>query len=64
MARETFAVGEKLKGYIEEIYETCSNPNKDEKCKMYDTPADIPCQCPHLTDVRKQLKLIIDNEKY
>jgi len=58
MRDNNFAIGEKLRSFIHEIYESCENPLKSEKCICYGDPGDIPCHCRHMLSIREHLRYI------
>lgn len=58
MRENDFAIGEKLRSFIQDIYESCENPLKNEKCICYGDPGDIPCHCRHMLSIREHLRYI------
>ncbi|SCA57561.1 hypothetical protein MTBPR1_60074 [Candidatus Terasakiella magnetica] len=55
-------LADKLKSFIQDIYNSCPNPHKSQKCIEYDDPNDIPCDCKRMRAARQHIQFI-ENEK-
>ncbi|WP_135079127.1 hypothetical protein [Terasakiella sp. SH-1] len=51
-------IGQHLKQSIQDIFDSCPNPNKGQKCLDYSNPDDVPCDCKHIRAARQQLMFI------